>query len=203
MLAAAGPQPDRAAEFDFAAHHPLHSLAHLAAAAPQPTDPRRRPPAWSQAEPRCAATMPVESVPKVVRVVTWVGFGPRQLTNRLTRPIANISRKAAVSPKPSSMHNRPQRPHMLRTCSALVLFFQAKAAHAVSIWRQLRFAASQVRTDCLSAQPEPRPKSMSDSLLHDLCCDCPISPTPIGPQATQNCVPSRGDLRLMVPRNVS
>ena len=192
MLAEAEPQPDPAAEFDSAAHHPPHSRAPPAVAAQQPADPDPHPAAWSQAELTWGVTMPAEFVPMTARVVTRVGFGPRQLTNRPTRPIKKGSRKAAVSPKPSSMH----------IPSATASSGQ-KQNHPVSIRRQASFAASQDRTDCLSAQPETRPKSMSDSLLHDLCCDCPISPTPIGPQAAQNCVSSQGDLRPMVLRNVS
>lgn len=150
---------DLARAVGFAAPHPgCHSHFRPVAAAMQRTGPDLRRAVWWPVGPKWPVRMLAEFVPKAARV----GFGPGRSTNRLTRPLTNISRKAAVSPKPSSMHNP----------SATASSGQ-KQSPPVSIWRQDRIIANQDRANCRSAKPESRPKSVSDSLLHDFCCDCP------------------------------
>jgi hypothetical protein len=73
-----------------------------APAAAQQAGPGHHQVAWWRAEPLLVARTRAGFAPWAV---TRVGFGPKRLTIGMPGPIANISRKTAVSPKPSSMHN--------------------------------------------------------------------------------------------------
>ena len=193
--AAAGARFGSARVVGFAARRmafrsPIHPAAAPQRAAPDP----HRAASW-RVGPKWPVMTPAGFVPKVAQV----GFEPGRLKNRLTRPITNISRKAAVSPKPSSMHNR----------SATTSSGQ-KQSPPVAIWRQNEIMAKQGRANCRSAKPESRPKSVSDSLLHDLCCDClqgrgQESPAPGFPrthsaQAAQHCLPSQAITSDVAPK---
>jgi hypothetical protein len=70
-------------------------------------------------------------------------------------------RAAVVSPINPQCATRPLSPS------------QAKAEPMpVAVQRQVWLIGNHDRADCRSASPEPCPKTLSDNLLHDYCCDC-------------------------------
>ena len=100
-------------------------------------------------------------------------FVPLQLTIRSARPLSTQSRTAAVVVSPIHPQCATQAPAFTGKSRANLSLFSDKLARCSQVARHpvtgRRYAG---HADSLSASPESCPKTVSDNLLHDLCCDC-------------------------------
>ena len=103
-------------------------------------------------------------------------FVPLQSTIRRARPLSTQSRTAAVVVSPIHPQCATRAPAFSGKSKATLSPFSDKLARCSQVARVpgRRYADHRYagRTDCLSASPESCPKTVSDNLLHDLCCDC-------------------------------
>ena len=132
-------------------------------------------------------------------------FVPLQSTIRSARPPSTQSRTAAVVVSPIHPQCATRAPAFSGKSRAILSPFSDKLARCSQVARVpgRRYAGHRYacRTDCLSASPESCPKTVSDNLLHDLCCDC-LQRTGQAERwalAGALCI-GEGDLGLMVPR---
>jgi hypothetical protein len=103
-------------------------------------------------------------------------FVPLQSTIRSARPPSTQSRTAAVVVSPIHPQCATQAPAFSGKSKATLSPFSDKLARCSQVARVpgRRYADHRYagHADCLSASPESCPKTVSDNLLHDLCCDC-------------------------------
>jgi hypothetical protein len=89
-----------------------------------------------------------------------------QSTIRSARPLSTQSRTAAVVVSPIHPQCATRAPAFTGKSRATLSPFSDKSGSLQVSGRRTG------RADCLSASPESCPKTVSDNLLHDLCCDC-------------------------------
>ena len=104
-------------------------------------------------------------------------FVPLQSTIRSARPLSTQSRTAAVVVSPIHPQCTTRAPAFTGKSRASLSPFSDKLGSLLIKWPRIPVAGVPVagipgRADCLSASPESCPKTVSDNLLHDLCCDC-------------------------------
>ena len=104
-------------------------------------------------------------------------FVPLQSTIRPARPLSTQSRTAAVVVSPIHPQCATQAPAFTGKSRAVLSPFSDKLGSLLVKWPRIPVAGVPEagipgRADCLSASPELCPKTVSDNLLHDLCCDC-------------------------------
>jgi hypothetical protein len=125
-------------------------------------------------------------------------FAPLQSAIRPARPLSTQSRTAAVVVSPINPQCATQAPAFSgKSRPTLSLFSDKVGSLQIKVARH-----TGGRTDCLSASTESCPKTVSDNLLHDLCCDCLQGTGQAGCAGALTgalCI-GEGDLGLMVPR---
>ena len=107
-------------------------------------------------------------------------FVPLQSTIRSARPLSTQSRTAAVVVSPIHPQWANRAPAFTGKSRAALSPFSDKLGSLLVKWPRIPVASVAGipgrryagHADCLSASPESCPKTVSDNLLHDLCCDC-------------------------------